>query len=206
MIVEFGDVRPAVVVADDPGERHRGPGRGVLSPRRVLGQVQRVAGHPGEPDTPRHVAPQASLTVLTTRSGSLAAAARRSVVAAADLVQRVVEHPVQHGQAVPNPAGRARKVDHQGLAGHPGQPAGQHRGRHLLAALGPDRRGQAWDLESSTAAVSSGVESVGEIPVPPEVITRSAPIASCSAAPTSGPSERTSGPVTVKPRSIARSR
>src|SRR6478752_927834 len=68
------------------------------------------------------------------------------MVAAVQLVERVVEHPVEHGQAVPHPAGRTREVDHQGPSGHPGQSPGEHGGGHLVGAFGPNGRGQPGDV------------------------------------------------------------
>ena len=122
------------------------------------------------------------------------------MIATAQLIEGVVQHQVQDGQTVTDAAGRAGQVHHQRPSGNTGEPAGQHRGRYLVATGGADRGGQA------------GVLSVGEIPVPPEVITRSAAavpgIAATdwrNAAATFGPSAQTCGPVTSKPLVVSHS-
>ena len=52
------------------------------------------------------------------------------VIAPGDLVQCVVEHPVQHHQAVRHTAAGTRQVHHQRASGDPDQPPGEHGGRH----------------------------------------------------------------------------
>src|SRR5690606_30692645 len=68
------------------------------------------------------------------------------VVAAADLVDGVLEYRGEDGDAVADSAAGSGQVDDERAAGLAGEAAGQDGGRHLVAVGGADGLGDAEDL------------------------------------------------------------
>src|SRR6478609_10221222 len=69
------------------------------------------------------------------------------MVAPDDLLDGMADDGLEDAEAVPHPAARAGEVDHQAVAGDPGEAAREHRGRHALGHPGrADRLGDPGHL------------------------------------------------------------
>ena len=157
-VLEALDAAAAVVIADHPVEGDHGAAARVGDGLRHgadgdrLGRDGRVAhplgglSHRGIPRDPQPLCRGvAAFSGALPRAGRLRAEGRPAagrvrgsvllvVVAAVALLEQMVQHRVEHGDAVLHPAARAGQVHHEAPPGHPGDAAAEQRGGRLLGA------------------------------------------------------------------------
>ena len=99
------------------------------------------------PQGDRPVVTTETVRVVPDSSTAVAPRPTISVVAAAQLADRVLQHRPQHGHPVPGAAAGAGQVHDQGATGDAGDAPAQHRRRHpMIDAVRGDRRRELRDL------------------------------------------------------------